>query len=402
MPPHGDTPKMATQTDTPLPPPPSPGIDLTDVRKRMLANRRALAAVFFERSDILAAFDVAATAQEHALLVGPPGTAKSDLARSWASQFTGVYREDLFTRQSSEADHLAYLDVQAFTNGRHVYKYDGKLTEAHIAFGDETFKANGGFLNALLGWLNERNVRGGYRSPLITYIGASNEFGEDESVAALEDRLLIRFWVEPIKGKAARLAFLSAGAAARPPLNLAPVSIEELAAAHAAARALPCDPLVFDALVSVQDALKGGGIYVSDRRNRACIRILQAVAWLDGSATVEIDHVDFLRHVLWRRPDDRPAVETALGAINKGIVGEIRAIVDRLLDAYNAAKAQPNFGPNALAMAEQLRAGAEDIRARFAHQIPERVKDRARAYLGDLKAAYEECRALGLATGLKP
>jgi MoxR-like ATPase len=391
---------MHASTATPIPPPDAPSVDLADVRKRMLANRRALAATFYERADILAAFDVAAVAREHVLMVGKPGTAKSDLARSWASQFSGTYREDLFTRQSTEADHLAYLDVQAFTNGQYVYRYDGKITEAHIAFGDETFKSTGGFLNALLGWLNERNVRGGYKSPLITYVGASNEFGEDESVAALEDRLLIRFWVEPIQKRAARLAFLAACASSRPALALSPIAIHELAAAHTACRALPCDPLVFEALADVQASLNGAGIYVSDRRLAKCVRILQSVAWLDGAAAVEVDHIDFLRNVLWRRPDDRPAVETALGAINKGMIGEIRVIVEKLLDAYTAAKAQSGFDQQALSMAEQFKTGAEEIRARFGGQIPDRVKERARGYLAELKAAYEECLATAKASGL--
>jgi MoxR-like ATPase len=355
-------------TNTPIPPPDAASVDLPDVRKRMLANRRTLAALFHERSDILVALDVAAVAREHVLLVGPPGTAKSDLTRSWASQFAAVYREDLFTRQSTESDHLAFLDVKAFTNGDYVYRQDGKITQAHVAFCDEIFKANGGFLNALLGWLNERSGRGGYVSPLITAIGASNEFGEDESVAALEDRLLIRFWVEPIQHKAARLAFLGASAA------------------------LPFDPLVFEALADVQDALKGAGIYVSDRRMAKCVRILQAFAWLDGSTVVEIDHVDFLKHVLWRRPEDKPAVETALGAINRGMIGEIRQIVERTIDLYQQAKSQPNFKDRALVVASQIEASGREIRDRFGGKVPDRVKERAKGYLAELREAYEDCK----------
>jgi MoxR-like ATPase len=379
-------------TNTPPPPRNAVPVDLTDVRKRILANRRVLAASFHERTDILVGLDVAAVAREHVLKVGWPGTAKSDLARIWASQFTGIYREDLFTRQSTEADHLAYLDVQAFTAGQYVYKYDGKITEAHFAFADEGFKANGGFLNALLGWLNERRVRGGYVSPLITCIVASNEFGEDESVAALEDRLLIRFWVDPIQKRASRLAFLGACAAPRAPITLQPVTIDEIAAAHDASRTLPFDPLVFEALADVQDALKGGGIYVSDRRMAKCVRILQAFAWLDGSPAVEIDHVDFLKNVLWRRPEDKQAVETALGAINRGMIGEIRQIVERTLELFQQASAQPNFRDQALTVAAQIESAGREIRDRFGGKVPERVKVRAKGYLDELRGAYEACK----------
>jgi MoxR-like ATPase len=370
-----------------------PAVDLADVRRRLLANRKAVATVFHERSEILQAADVCAVSREHMLLVGPPGTAKSDLARTWASQFAAVYREDLFTRQSTEADHLAFLDVAAFTAGRYEYRTEGKITEAHVAFGDECFKATGGFLNSLLGWLNERNVRGGYVSPLVTFIGASNEFGEDESVAALEDRLLVRFWVEPIQAKAARLAFLASVAGARPVLALQPVTVAELAAAHDAARSLAFDPLVFEALADVQTALQGAGIYVSDRRMAKCVRILQSFAWLDGSPTVELDHLDFLRNVLWRRPEDKPAVETALGSVNKGMIGEIRVIVERLLDAYHAAKSQSDFADRASGLCEQMEVGGREIKDRFGGKVPDRVKERAKGYLSELREAYDACKA---------
>lgn len=382
-------------TNTPPPPADAPPVDLADVRRRILVNRSILAATFHERSEILAALDVAAVAREHVLLVGLPGTAKSDVTRTWAGQFSGTYREDLFTRQSTESDHLAYLDVQAFTNGAYKYLYTGKITEAHIAFCDEGFKASGGFLNALLGWLNERSVRGGYTSPLVTAVVASNEFGEDESVAALEDRLMIRFWVEPIQKRAARLAFLASCAAPRKPITLRPISIEEITAAHSASRTLPFDPLVLEALSNIRDSLLGAGIYVSDRRLAKCICILQAYTWLDGSTTVELDHLDVLRHVLWRRPEDKPAVETALGAVNKGMIGEIRAIVERLLDMYQQAKGCHDFADTALEVAAQIQRGGKEIRDRFGGKVPERVKERARGYLEELREAHVDCLAAG-------
>jgi MoxR-like ATPase len=372
----------------------APVIDLADVRRRLTANRTALAGRFWERADILQGLDVAAVAAEHVLMVSPPGTAKSDLARTWAAQFAGVYREDLFTRQSTEADHLAYLDVGKFSTPPHVYVYktEGKITEAHFAFADECFKATGGFLNALLGWLNERSVRGGHVSPLITCVAASNEFGEDESVAALEDRLLIRYEVTPIGKRANRLAFLAASAQPAAPLTLEPITVDEIRAAHVAARSLPVDALVVEAVADVQDALRGAGVYVSDRRARKCIRILQAYAWVTGSATVEIDHVDFLRDVLWRRPEDKPAVQTALGAVNRGMIGEIKVIVTRLLDMYHEAKGQADFPSRAARIAEQLDLGGREIKAKYGGRIPDAVKERAKGYLGELRSAYEHCK----------
>lgn len=379
----------AIKTENDAPP---AAIDLASVRKRLLDNRKALGARLLERLDVLAGLDTALIAGEHVLMVGPPGVAKSHLARSWASQIAGVYREDLLTRQSTEADHLAYLDVQAFTEGRYVYRYDGKLTEAHIAFVDEAFKATGGFLNALLGWLNERRVRGGFESPLLTAIAASNEFGEDDSVSALEDRLLFRFWVDRIADKSNRLAFLRNASAPMPPLVLAPITIEEIGAAQLDASLLQIDPLVLEALMQIQDSLAGAGVAVSDRRIGKCVRVLQAFAWLDGSPTVELDHLDILSHVLWQRPEHRDAVKAALGAVNRGMVGEVRAIVERLLDTYHKAKAGPDFGSHALDVAQQIEDAGKEIKTRYGGKIPDRLKDRVQGYLMELRGAFQDCK----------
>lgn len=378
-----------------------------DVRKALTANHKVLARDFVERDEILQSLTCAALAEHHALLVGPPGTAKSMIARAWSAQFSdATYRETLLTRQTTEDQVLCYLDVPSFMNGERKFRFDGSLPEAHFAFVDECFKATGGLLNAQLGWLNERTVRG-FKSPLITAIGASNEFGEDDSVLALEDRFLFRHWVSPIAKKDHKIVFLRDRAEHRVLTALQPITLTELSAAQAAVRATPLDDVLFGVLADLQVNLNGIGIEVSDRRLGQCLVILQAYAWIQGDTSVGPEHLDVLRHVLWRRPEDKAGVDAAIGAIDKGIVGEIRATIERALEPYYAARAAFNaatgtWSNEAAKLAYLQRCPAflpvfqqagEEVKAKLGAGGSERVKLRAKEYLAELREAFVQARA---------
>ena len=76
----------------------------------------------------------------------------------------------------------------------------GKLPEAHIAFVDEVFKCNSAVLNSMLTVMNEKIFfnEGVQEVPLISMIGASNEYMEEDNLGALYDRFLLRWNVDYI------------------------------------------------------------------------------------------------------------------------------------------------------------------------------------------------------------
>jgi MoxR-like ATPase len=373
-------------------------VDLDALRAKFARNRAAIATRCLERGDVIHGANVALLGGEHVLLLGPPGTAKSYVARTWAGQFSVTYGEAMLTRQTAESDVFAYVDIPAMIAGRSVKRYDGKVTAVQVAFVDEIFKGPQ-LLNSCLAWLNERIVPGpgSLRSPLLTCIAASNECAEDDTVAAFDDRLLVRFWVDRIADRATRASLLldaSANHGAVRGLTLEPISHLEIVAAQAAVQALTLDDVAANGLLDVQDALGQAGIYTSDRRVKAAARLLRAHAWLDGAAHVEVDHLDFLRHVLWRRPDDRPTVDAAIGAVNRGIIGEIRAGVERVLAWYAEQKARADFPSRAWEVASHVRAETITLANAWRDKVPDRLRERANGYFAELKAAFEEAKAL--------
>src|SRR5699024_12769200 len=74
---------------------------------------------------------------------------------------------------------------------------------AHIAFFDEIFKCICEVLDGMLNLVNERDFDNGgvkQQTPLITAVGASNEFPEeDEGLEALYDRFILKHWVGRMK-----------------------------------------------------------------------------------------------------------------------------------------------------------------------------------------------------------
>jgi MoxR-like ATPase len=172
------------------------------LKPRLQRIRDALSEGLIERDIPIRLALLAALAGEHVLLIGPPGTAKSELARRLRLAFTGqTYFERLLTRFSVPEELFGPLSIKALEEDKYQRQTDGYLPTAAVAFLDEIFKANSAILNALLTLLNEREFDNGtqrVKTPLVSVVGASNELPQEEELLALYDRFLVRYHVGPV------------------------------------------------------------------------------------------------------------------------------------------------------------------------------------------------------------
>ncbi|MDN3287926.1 AAA family ATPase [Streptomyces thermocarboxydus] len=291
--------------------------DAQDTARRLRAVCAELSDRFFERDDVVRTLVVTLLAGQHSLVLGPPGTAKSELARELTGRIDGAaYWEILLSKFTAPTRMFGPIDVAALARGEYRQVYDGRATTAHVAFIDEIFKCSTAALNETLGYLNERiyhpeNGGAPIRCPLIGAITASNELPDGEDSAAIYDRLLVRIEVGYLEDPS-NFAALVRSAVGRP-AEPAPRTTLELAALQRAVTegvpAVDVPDAIVDAVVTLRAALRRKELVASDRRWRQAVGLLQASAYLDGRSEVAETDLSVLTHVLWDSPAQRPVVE---------------------------------------------------------------------------------------------
>jgi len=169
-----------------------------ELRKRLNRFRQSLGRFFVGKQELIDLMTVAAIAQEPLLLVGQPGTAKSDLVLKFKDAL-GLADDDYFeymlTRFTEPSEIIGPIDIGQLREGRYIRREQGKLPTARLAFLDEIFKSNSAILNILLTIINERKFyQDGVPQPvrLRVLFAATNEVPEQGELAALKDRFVLK------------------------------------------------------------------------------------------------------------------------------------------------------------------------------------------------------------------
>lgn len=378
--------KHATNGASPKAPSPPTSETVTTLQKFRRIGQ-SLRATFVERENAVECVLLAALSGSHALLVGPPGTGKSALFFGFLSCFSDARQfQTLVTKFGSEDEYFGPPKLSALKNDKWERNLEGRLAAVECAFLDEVFKGSDSVLNAFLSAMNERLYKG-QPIPLRMLVGASNELPQEEILAAVYDRFLLRDVVEYIESDATWMQVVSA-----PPKFTAPVTMT-LAEWETACREVEQVTLperVVKEMLRVRKALKDVGLIASDRRWIALTRVLKAAAWLDGSATVELDHLNALRFGLWTKPEDREQVRTILATIDQGVVVKCTAMIDEALRAFNNRSTDEAAYHRTLPeLASRLQDAAKAVKLLVQAGVTKRAHERIAPKMAELGAAYD-------------
>ena len=348
----------------------------------------------YEKETELSLSLLAALAGESIILLGPPGVAKSMVARQLKTAFRDAQSfEYLMSRFSTPDEIFGPVSIQKLkTSDTYERAVEGYLPTADVVFLDEIWKAGPAIQNTLLTVINEKIFRNGNREmhlPLKLLVAASNELpAKGEGLEALWDRFVIRIESRPIKlEKNFRAMLLEAHAdfsrstrvlghadfADNADFSDLKITAEEYAEWAERIDKIGVKIEVLDAIsairkslraVNVDEAAERRNIYVSDRRWKNIVRLLRTSAFMQDREEVDICDLLSIYHCLWQEPEERDA---------------IRSIVIRAL-----------FSPFAEKLVEMKNALAEDIKYHRVRRNP----DDGRDYEGEIETLSDGLTSL--------
>ena len=263
---------------------------------------------FIGRVREIRAIILALVSEQHVVLVGKAGTAKSAIANTI---FENIENSSVFNRQltpfSTPEELFGALDLTELKKGVYSRNINGMLPSADFGVLDETFKTSPSILNSLLSILQERTYDNGtekIKTDLKSVVGLSNEYPEDESLEALFDRFILRVEVDYLKDSEEFAKMLVTG---RKKINK--IDITDIKTLYFIRDNIILNENIITSIVLIRDELITEGVQVSDRRFKHSLTILQASAMLRGSEIVENEDLEVLSDCLWKDIEERPLVE---------------------------------------------------------------------------------------------
>lgn len=292
---------------------------------------------------------LAALAGESVLLLGPPGVAKSMVARRLKEAFADANAfEYLMSRFSTPDEIFGPVSISRLKDSdKYERSIEGYIPTSDVVFLDEIWKAGPAIQNVLLTVINEKLFRNGDKEisiPLKLLIAASNELpAQGEGLEAIWDRFLIRLTCTCVKDENVfcRMLLDDENETDWKVDTRLKITAEEYKEWQVAIKKIGLPNDVLSCISNIRRQLGGvqiegnehaRSVYVSDRRWKHIIRLLKASAFMHGREVVSIMDLLPIYHCLWNEPEEQNSIlDIVIHSLFNDLEEELLAL-KRILD----------------------------------------------------------------------
>ena len=300
------------------------------VKERIKTLLTRLNTGIYEKEQVMALALLSSIAGESIFLLGPPGVAKSLIARrlKYAYKDAKVF-EYLMSRFSTPDEIFGPVAISKLKKDKYERIVENYLPSADVVFLDEIWKAGPSIQNALLTILNEKIFRNGEKEikvPMKALISASNELpAKDQGLEALWDRFLVRLIVEGIEDGEKFNTMITM------PQNLfdenvdGSITVNEYEDWSKKIDQIAIPENVSNIIHVIRNKLELHNqneenvekqIYVSDRRWRKIVRLMRTSAFVNDRSEVDLMDCFLIKHCIW---DEEDKIQAVSGFVNDAI-----------------------------------------------------------------------------------
>ena len=297
------------------------------IRERIQKLLVAINQGIYEKDKELSLALLAALSGESIILLGPPGVAKSMVARRLKLAFQDAKSfEYLMSRFSTPDEIFGPVSISKLKDAdKYERNINGYLPTADVVFLDEIWKAGPAIQNTLLTVINEKLFRNGdaeIHLPLKLLVAASNELPtQGEGLEALWDRFIIRLECRNIKTEKNFNAMLLDNTADDEVFVAEELQISDeeyrqwnntINSISVPECVLKCINVIRKSLTSVTitQTDERHNVYVSDRRWKNNVRLLRTSAFIHDRSKVTLDDLLMIYNCLWQEPEECEGIRT--------------------------------------------------------------------------------------------